>query len=109
MRTFVVEAVDLVDVRGLVVAAEQEEILGILDLVCQQKTYGFERLLAGVDVVAEEGVIRLRWEAAVFEQPQEIAILPVDVAFVGVISVVKRAAIDAGPRRKRCVRTHRKF
>jgi len=38
LRTFVIEAVDTVDAGTLVVAAEQEEVLGIFDLVGEQKT-----------------------------------------------------------------------
>ena len=34
------------------VATEDEEVLGVLDLVRQQKAYRLERLLATVDVVA---------------------------------------------------------
>jgi hypothetical protein len=48
----VVEAVDAVDRGALVVATEDEEVLGVLDLVCQQEADGLERLLATVDVVA---------------------------------------------------------
>jgi hypothetical protein len=35
-----------------VVAAENEEVLGVLDFVCKQKAYRLERLFATVDVVA---------------------------------------------------------
>lgn len=48
----VVEAVDTVDRGALVVATENEEVLGVLDLVRKQKAYRLERLLATVDVVA---------------------------------------------------------
>jgi len=48
----IVEAVDAVDGGALVVAAENEEVLGVLDLVCKQKAYRLERLFATVDVVA---------------------------------------------------------
>jgi len=67
MRTFVVEAVDPVDVRGFVVAAEQEKVLGVLDFVRQQKADGLERLFTAVDVIAEEKVVCVGREAAVFE------------------------------------------
>lgn len=36
----VVEAVDAVDGRALVVAAEDEEVLRVLDLVCEQQADG---------------------------------------------------------------------
>ena len=64
----VVEAVDAVDARAFVVAAQNEEVFGVLDLIRQQQADGLERLLATVDVVAEEEVVGLGREAAVFEQ-----------------------------------------
>jgi hypothetical protein len=50
----VVEAIDAVDGGALMVAAEDEEVLGILDLVGQEEADGLERLLAAVHVVAKE-------------------------------------------------------
>jgi len=48
---FIVETVYPVYAGALVIAAQQKEILRILDLVCQQQTYRFQRLLASIDVV----------------------------------------------------------
>jgi len=62
-----------------VVTTENEEVLGVLDLVGQEEADGLEGLLATVDVVAEEEVVRFGREAAVFEQAQKIIVLPVDV------------------------------
>lgn len=62
------------------VATQNEEVLWILDLVGQQEADGFERLLATVDVVAKEQVVRLWGETAVFEQAEEVIVLTVDVA-----------------------------
>ena len=39
------------------ITSEQEEVLGVLDLVREQQADGLERLLAAVDVVAEEAVV----------------------------------------------------
>jgi len=75
----VVETVDTVDGRALVVAAQNEEVLGVFDLVCQQKADGLERLLATVDVVTEEEVVRLRREATVFEETEKVVVLAVDI------------------------------
>lgn len=66
----VVEAVDAVDRCALVVAAQQEKVLGEFDLVGEQETDGLERLLAAVHVVAKEQIVRLWWKTTVFEQPQ---------------------------------------
>jgi len=63
-----------------VVAAEDKEVLGVLDLVRQQQADGLERLLASVDVVAEKEVVRLGRETTVLEQAQEVVVLAVDIA-----------------------------
>ena len=44
--TLIVEAVDSVYAGALVVAAQQKEILRVLDLVGQQQADGLQRLLA---------------------------------------------------------------
>ena len=75
----VVETVDAVDGSALVVTAENEEVLRVLDLVCQQKADGLERLLATVDVVTEEEVVGLGREAAVFEETEKVVVLAVDI------------------------------
>ena len=75
----VVETVDAVDGSALVVTAENEEVLRVLDLVCQQKADGLERLLATVDVVTEEEVVGLGREAAVFEETEKVVVLAVNI------------------------------
>jgi hypothetical protein len=40
-----------------VVASEDEEVLRVFDLVGEEEADGLERLLASVDVVAEEEVV----------------------------------------------------
>lgn len=50
----VVEAVNAVDGSTLMVAAQNEEVLGILDLVGQQQTDRFKGLLSTIDVVTKE-------------------------------------------------------
>lgn len=61
------------------VSTQNEEILGVLDLVGQEEADGLERLLAAVDVITEEKVIGLRGKTAVFEETQEIIVLAVDI------------------------------
>lgn len=75
----IVETVDTVDGGTLVVAAQDEEVLGVLDLVGQEKADGLEGLLATVDVVTEEEVVGLRWEATVLEETEEVVVLAVNV------------------------------
>lgn len=61
------------------VAAEDEEVFGILDLVCEQEADGLERLLATIDVVAEEEVVGLWRESAILEESEQIIVLAVDI------------------------------
>lgn len=75
----IVETVDTVDRGTLVVSTQNEEVLGVLDLVRKKEADGLERLLATVDVVTEEEVVSLRGEAAVFEETQEVIVLAVDI------------------------------
>jgi len=62
-----------------VVATQDEEVLGVLDLVCKKQADGLERLLATIHVVAEEEVVGLGWETAVLEQTEQIVVLTVDI------------------------------
>ena len=68
----VVEAVDAVDGGGLVVAAEEEEVLGVLDLVGEEEADGLDGLLAAVHIVAQEEVVDVAGEAAELEQFEEV-------------------------------------
>ena len=65
----IVETVDTVDGGTLVVSSQNKEVLRVLDLVCKEQADGLERLLATVDIVTEEEVIRLWRETAVLEEP----------------------------------------
>lgn len=76
----VVEAVDAVDRGAFVVTTEDEEVLWVFDLVRKQEADRLQRLLSSVDIVAQEQVVGFRWESTVFEEPQEIVILTVDIA-----------------------------
>ena len=75
----IVETVDAVDRGTLVVTAEDEEVLGVLDLVGEEQADGLERLLATVDVITKEEVVGLRRETTVLEQTQEVVVLAVDI------------------------------
>lgn len=81
--TLIIEAIDAVDAGTLVVAPQQEEVLGVLDLVGKQQADGLQRLLAPVYVVPQKQVIALRGEAPVLKEPQEVVVLPVDVTWGG--------------------------
>lgn len=64
----IVESVDTVDRGAFVVTAENEEVFGIFDLVRKQQADGLEGLLATVDVVTKEEVVRLGRETTVLEK-----------------------------------------
>lgn len=54
-------------IGALVVASQQKEIFGVLDLVAEEQQDGLEALLASVDVVAKEEVVGRGWEATHLE------------------------------------------
>ena len=78
------------------VPAQQEEVLGVLDLVGQQQADGLQGLLASVHVVAQEQVVALGREASVFKQPKQVVVLAVDVACGGRQRVSSLVATAAG-------------
>jgi len=47
----IIEAINSVDGSALMVTTQNEEVLGVLDLVCEQQTDCLEGLLASVDIV----------------------------------------------------------
>ena len=75
----IVEAIDTVDGGAFVVTSQDEEVLGVLDLVCQQEADSLERLLASIDVITEEEVVGLGGKASIFEKTQQIVVLTVDI------------------------------
>ena len=77
----VIETVDAVDGRALVVASQQEEVLGVLDLVSEQQAHGLEGLLAAVYVVTQEEVVGVGWESTVLEKSQQVVVLAVHITY----------------------------
>jgi hypothetical protein len=65
--TFVVKTVDTIDAGTLVVAAKDEKVFRILDLVRQQQRNGLQALLPAVHIVPQEQVVCLGRELAVLE------------------------------------------
>lgn len=63
------------------VASQQEKVLRILNFVGEQQTDRLQRLLSSVHVVAQEQIIRVRWEVAVLKQAQQVIILPMDITW----------------------------
>ena len=62
------------------VPAKQEEVLRVLHLVRQEQADHLQTLLAAIDIIAEEEVIRLGREPAVLKQTKQVAVLAVHVA-----------------------------
>mmetsp|Transcript_6899 Transcript_6899/g.22622 ORF Transcript_6899/g.22622 Transcript_6899/m.22622 type:complete len:268 (-) Transcript_6899:35-838(-) len=77
---FIIEAIDAVDRRALVVATQKEEIFRVLDFVGEKQAHAFQAVFAPIHVVAKKEVVGVRGEAAVLEQPKQVVVLPVDVA-----------------------------
>jgi hypothetical protein len=63
----IIEAIDTVDGGAFVVSSQEEEVLGVLDLVGEEKTDSFEALLSAVHVISEEKVVGIRREPAILE------------------------------------------
>ena len=82
-QTFVVEAVDLGDLAGFVVAAEDGDALGVSDFERNEEGDGLNGEVAAVDVVAHEEVVGVWIGAADFEELHQVVELAVDVAADG--------------------------
>ena len=70
--TLVVEAVDLRDLPRLVVAAEDGDAVTVPDLERDEQRRRLDRVVAAVDVVAHEQVVRVRRGPADAEQLEEV-------------------------------------
>lgn len=75
------------------VAAQNEEVLGVLDLVREKETDGFEGLFTSVYVVSEEQIVCFRREAAVLKQTKEVIVLAVNIA-----ADLRTAAVSVLPK-----------
>jgi hypothetical protein len=72
---FIVESVEAIHVLHLVVPAEEEEVVRILDLVAQEETDRLHVLRPPIHVVAEEEVVALGGEAVLVEDSQQVPVL----------------------------------
>ena len=50
--TFIIETINTIDTRTLVVASQDEKVFRIFDFVSKQQANRFERLLATIDIVS---------------------------------------------------------
>jgi hypothetical protein len=83
LHTIVVKSIKAIDVSAFVIAAEKEEVLGVQDLVTEEKADGLNALEASVDVITEEKIIGIRWILADVKKTQEIVELAMRVATDG--------------------------
>lgn len=58
------------------VPSEEEEVIRELDFVRKEKAYGLYALFSSIYIVSKEHVVGIWWESAIFEQSQEVWILP---------------------------------
>lgn len=63
------------------VSSQQKEVFWVFDLVSQQQADGLQGLLAPVNIVPQEQVVALWWEAPILKQPQQIVVLPMNVTW----------------------------
>lgn len=79
--TLVIEAVYPVDGGALVVPPQQEEVLGVFNLVGQEQADGLQRLLPSVHIVSQKQVVTFRGVSAVLKQPEQVVVLTVDITY----------------------------
>ena len=82
-EAFVVEAVDLGDLPGFVVASEDGDALGVADLEGDEEGHGLDGEVAPVNVVAHEEVVGVRVGTADLEELHQVVELAVDVTADG--------------------------
>jgi hypothetical protein len=63
----IVKAIDAIDSGRFVISPEDEKVFRVLNFVGEQKTNGFKRLLAPIDVVSQEEIVGFRGKASVFQ------------------------------------------
>ena len=76
----VVKSVDAIDRGTFMVSTQDEEILRVFDFIRQKKADCLQRLLSSVHIVTKKQVIGFRGKSAVFEEAEEIVVLPMNVA-----------------------------
>lgn len=64
------------------IAAKDEKVFGVLNLVREEKANCLERLFAPIDIIAEKEVVCFWGKATILEQTKKVVVLPVDVACV---------------------------
>jgi hypothetical protein len=73
--TFIIETIDSVNAGTLVIAAQQEEVLWILNFVRKQQTDGLQGLLATVHIIPQKEVVGFWWKPTILKQSKEVIVL----------------------------------
>jgi len=76
----VVEAVDAVQGGAFVVAAKEEELVGVLYFVAEEEGDCFYALLGSINVISHEDIIAFRRKSSSLKQTEQVVELPVGVS-----------------------------
>lgn len=78
--TLIIKPIYPIDGAALVVSAEKEKVLWVLNLVSHHKANHFKVLLSSVNVIAQEKIVRFWREVSNLKYTQKVNIFSVDVA-----------------------------
>ena len=78
--TGVIETIRPVDRFAFMVSAQKEEILGVLYLKSQEKTYCGNAEMSAIYIVSQKQVVCLRWIPSKIKMVQQVIELSVDVS-----------------------------
>lgn len=78
-QTLIIEAVDLGDLSRLVVATQDGDSILVSDLECHQERDGLDTVVASIDIVSHEQIVRVWRLATDSEQFNQIVKLSVNV------------------------------
>lgn len=67
LRTFIIESIDSINTRALMVSSQDEKVFRVLDFIRQQQADSLKRLLASIDIITKEEVIGFGGETTVLK------------------------------------------
>jgi len=76
----IVEAIDSANRGRLMVSPQEEKVLRVLDLVRKKQANRLQRLLAPINIIAQEQIVCLWWETCMVEDPQQVVELAMDIS-----------------------------
>jgi hypothetical protein len=77
---FIVKSVNTSDIGAFMIASQEEEVLGILDLVAHEKQYGLKRMLSSINIIPQKKEVGAWREAAHLKHADKIGVLAMDVS-----------------------------